>query len=90
MKSDFKKSFLNDIKKIKDKTLLERVEQTILEVEKAKTMQDISHLKKLKGNRKGIYYRITIGVYRIGVTIENDTVTFVVFDARKNIYKYFP
>jgi mRNA interferase RelE/StbE len=90
MKTDFRKSFLNDIKKVKDKTLLEKVEQVILNVEKAKTIQDIFHLKKLKGNKKGIYYRITLGIYRIGVTIENDTVTFVVFDARKNIYTYFP
>ena len=90
MKTDFRKSFLNDIKKIKDKALLGKIEQTILDVEKAKTIQDISRLKKLKGNKNGIYYRITVDAYRIGITIESDTVTFVVFDARKDIYKYFP
>ena len=90
MKTDFKKSFLHDIKKIKDEILLEKIEHTILAVEKAGTKWDIPNLKKLKGNTKGIYYRIQVDNYRIGVTIENDLVIFVIFDARKDIYKYFP
>ena len=90
MTTDFKKSFLKDIKKIKDKVLLAEIEQAILSVEDAATMQDIPRLKKLKGNKKGIYYRIKVGDYRIGVAIENETVTFAAFDDRKDIYKFFP
>ena len=89
MKTSFKNSFLNDIKKIKDKALLEKVKQTILDVEKAETIQGIPRLKKLKGSNKN-YYRITVGTYRLGVAIEDDRVIFVVFDARKDIYKHFP
>ena len=90
MTTDFKKSFLKDIKKIKDKVLLAEIEQAILSVEDAATMHDIPRLKKLKGNKKGIYYRIKVGDYRIGVAIENETVTFAAFDNRKDIYKFFP
>ena len=90
MTTDFKKSFLKDIKKIKDKALLAEIEQVILSVEGAATMQDIPHLKKLKGNKKGIYHRIKVGDYRIGVAIENEIVTFAAFDDRKDIYKFFP
>ncbi|GHV21944.1 hypothetical protein FACS189428_3190 [Clostridia bacterium] len=90
MKDDFKTSFLNDIKKIKDKKLLAKIRDVIKAVESAQTMQDIPDLKKLKGSRKGIYYRIKIDDYRIGVSIENEMVTFVVFGARKDIYKHFP
>ena len=90
MRTDFKKSFENDIKKIKDKVLSEKVKQVILTVETAKTIKDIPELKKLKGSKKGIYYRITIDNHRIGITIENNMVTFVIFCARKDIYKYFP
>jgi mRNA interferase RelE/StbE len=90
MKDEFKKSFLNDIKKIKDDAIRDMIHQVILSVENAETLQDISGLKKLKGAKKGIYYRIKVDKYRIGVTIENETVTFVTFDARKDIYKYFP
>jgi len=49
MNTDFKKSFLNDIKKIKDKTLKENVKFVILATENAKTKNDIPELKKLKG-----------------------------------------
>ena len=90
MRTAFKKSFLHDVKKIKDQVILDTIHQVILAVEEAKTLQDISALKKLKGTKKGIYYRIKVDSYRIGVTIENETVTFVVFDSRKDIYKYFP
>jgi mRNA interferase RelE/StbE len=90
MKDDFKKSFLNDIKKIKDKKLLVKIQEVINAVESAQTTQDIPELKKLKGSRRGIYYRIKIDDYRIGVSIENEVVIFVVFGARKDIYKHFP
>jgi mRNA interferase RelE/StbE len=90
MRTDFKKSFLRDIKKTKEKIVLGKVKQIILAVEQAETMQDIPDLKKLKGSKKGIYYRIEVDDYRIGITIENELITFVIFDTRKDIYKYFP
>ena len=90
MNIDFKRSFLNDIKKVKDKSLLSKIEQVICNVENAEKIQDIPELRKLKGNKKGIYYRIKINNYRIGVTIENSILTFVVFKPRKDIYTFFP
>ena len=90
MNTDFKKSFLNDIKKIKDQELKEKIKQMILCVENAQTLQVIPGLKKLKGYKRNIYYRITIDSHRMGVTIEDNLVTFVVFRPRKDIYKLFP
>ena len=88
MNTDIKNSFLRDIKKIIDPTLKEQIEQVILSVKEAKTTSDIPELKKLKGYK--IFYRIKVGAYRIGITIENDLVTFFVFMPRKDIYKLFP
>ena len=90
MNTDFKSSFLNDIKKVKDKNLLLKVEQSILDVENAEKIHDIQELRKLKGSKKGIFYRIKVDRYRIGVTIEDNTVTFVAFKPRKDIYTFFP
>ena len=90
MNTDFKPCFLRAIKKITDVLLLEVIEQVICSVEEAKTVKDIPELRKLKGYKNSIYYRIKLGDYRIGVTIENDLVTFVVFRHRKDIYKFFP
>jgi len=66
------------------------VDDAITSVEKAKSIKEIPNLKKLKGNKKGIFYRIKTGYYRIGVMIENDTVIFVICLPRKDIYKVFP
>lgn len=89
MRTSFKKSFAKDLKAhSKNKSLLARVEETILQVESAITITDITNLKKLKV--EGFYYRIRIGDYRIGLTIVDDMVTFVRVLHRKEIYRFFP
>ncbi|NPA92437.1 MAG: type II toxin-antitoxin system RelE/ParE family toxin, partial [Chloroflexi bacterium] len=36
------------------------------------------------------FYRIRLGDYRLGLEIEGDTVVFVRFLHRRDIYRYFP
>jgi len=88
MKIDPKNSFFRSLKKVAGPALKEEVEQVIEMVKKAPTIHEIPNLKKLKGYR--ICYRIKVGDYRIGVEIENSTVTLVTFGHRKDIYKSFP
>jgi mRNA interferase RelE/StbE len=82
------KSFVKDTKKIKDKKLLSKIADTIEQVQASKDSDEIKNLKKLKGSDS--YFRIRIGNYRIGISIEGDTVDFIRFLPRKDIYKYFP
>ncbi len=82
------KSFEKDTKRIKNKKLLSTIAETIEEVQKCNNSDEIKNLKKLKGAHH--YYRIRLGNYRIGISIEEDTVDFVRFLPRKDIYKYFP
>lgn len=88
MNVDFKKSFTRDLKKVKDKTLLQLVKDAIEEVEQGLNLQAIGNLKQLKGG--GSYFRIKIGDYRIGLKLEGDIVMFVRVLHRKEIYRYFP
>ena len=89
MNIEFKKSFAKDLKKkAKDANLRSRVQEIIRQVDDADLMDDIRNLKKLR--TKGKYYRIRLGDYRIGLTIEADTVCFVRFLHRSEIYRYFP
>lgn len=89
MKTEFRKSFLKDIKRLgKDDKLLGRIKDIILEVEAAAGITAISNLKKLKA--EGSYYRIRTGNCRIGLIIENSTVIFVRVLHRSEIYRYFP
>ena len=90
MKTEFKDSFLRDIRAVKDKKQRSRLKQFLLKVEKADNLSQISNLKKLKGQNKNFYYRYRIGDYRVGLIIKENTVVFVRFLNRKEIYRYFP
>ena len=88
MKVEFKESFAKDLKDLQDKSLLKRAKEVIEAVEQADSFVNIRNLKKLKGG--GNYFRLRVGDYRVGVVLESDTVIFVRFLNRKDIYKYFP
>jgi mRNA interferase RelE/StbE len=84
----FRESFVRDLRGVKDKTVADRVKQLIEDVERSKTLSEVPHLKKLKGGSS--FFRIRVGDYRTGVSIEGDTMTFVRFLHRKEVYRYFP
>lgn len=88
MKVGFRDSFAKDLRGVKAKGLLDRVREVIEYVEKADSLAELPNLKKLKGG--GNYFRVRVGDYRVGVALEGDTVVFVRFLDRKDIYKHFP
>lgn len=88
MNFEFEKAFVRDFKKLKSKELASAISEAIKQVSDASTSSEINNLKKLSGYKSA--FRIRIGDYRIGVIIERNTVTFVAFAHRKEIYKRFP
>ena len=88
MKVIFLKSFLNDIRKVKDKRLKSKIREMILKIEAAKSLDEIAGVKKMKGY--SIAYRIRIGDYRIGLYKENDCVELARALKRNDISKVFP
>jgi mRNA interferase RelE/StbE len=88
VKVDFRDSFAKDLKGVKEKGLLGRVREVIEAVERADSLTELPNLKKLRGG--GSYFRLRVGDYRVGVALEKDTVVFVRFLNRKDIYKHFP
>lgn len=80
--------FDKDVDKINNKLLLQKLQDSMKEIKKAESIHEIKHLKKMEGYQ--FFYRIRIGDYRIGVRIEKDTVFFIHFRNRKDIYKVFP
>jgi mRNA interferase RelE/StbE len=42
----------------------------------------------MRGSRE--YFRIRIGDFRLGLKLEGDTLVFIRFLNRKDIYRYFP
>jgi len=88
LKVEFNESFLKDLKAVKDKSLLAKVKAAIEASEQAETLDQITHLKKMRGSRE--YFRVRIGDFRLGLKIEGDTLVFIRFLNRKDIYRYFP
>ncbi len=88
MNFEIEKAFARDFRKLKSKELASSISLIIKQVSEASNQQEIPNLKKLTGYKSA--YRIRIGDYRIGVIIERNTIIFVAFAHRKEIYKRFP
>jgi mRNA interferase RelE/StbE len=88
LKVEFNNSFLRDLKQLREKRLKARVAEMIRFVEQAEGLDAITGLKKLSGESR--YYRLRLGDYRAGIMLDDDTVVFVRFLHRKDIYRYFP
>ena len=88
MDVSFKTGFLRDIKKVKDKKLLKKVEDAIEEIEMAENIKDIRNLKKLEGYEE--YYRLRVGEYRIGLIMVKGHIYLIRFLHRKDLYRKFP
>ena len=88
MKVEFLKQFSKDLDKISSKSIKNQIEELIIVLESAESLQSISNTKKLKGHRNA--YRIRIGDYRLGLFIENNTILIARLLHRKDIYKIFP
>lgn len=88
MKILFEESFAKDLKKIKDRKILNRLSLIIQEVKDATKIAKIRNLQKLKGYDS--HFRIKVSNYRIGIDRIDNSIIFVRFLHRKDIYKYFP
>jgi mRNA interferase RelE/StbE len=76
LRVEFRRSFVRDLQKVKDKALKSRAKETISQVEQAQSLEEIGHLRKLQGADR--YYRIRLGDYRIGIVVEEDTLSLSV------------
>lgn len=88
MRVAFKASFAKDLRKIKEKQLKIQVGEVIKLVEQSNSLHEVEHIKKIIGADN--YFRIKLGDYRIGLIFQDNTVFFVRFLHRKDIYRHFP
>ncbi len=84
----FRQSFVKDLQKIHSRQVKLRIKDAIDEVERASNMLELTNLRKLRGHLN--YYRIRVGDYRLGIVVDEDTVSFVRAPHRKEIYRHFP
>ena len=87
MQTRYERIFLKDIRRLRDKAVVKKLKEILIEFEHTKTIK-MHNLKKFKGF--DVYYRLRIGDYRLGLRCENDEVVMIRFVHRKDIYRSFP
>ncbi len=88
MKTIFLGSFLSDVKKIREARMRRAIADAIQNVESVDSVEKIRSIKRLSGHRE--YYRIRVGDWRVGLKINDNTVTFVRCLHRREVYRFFP
>jgi mRNA interferase RelE/StbE len=88
MNVEFSKNFEKQINHIRDSKLKDEIAGIVRLVMKAESLGQIPNIKKLKGFKSA--YRIRSGEYRIGIIIQSNTIYFMAFANRKDIYRIFP
>jgi mRNA interferase RelE/StbE len=81
------KQFARDLKNIDDKSIRVLVVAFVEEMENTKSLLSVCFIK-MKGFDS--FYKKRIRNYRIGVTLEKNTITFCRVLHRQNMYKKFP
>lgn len=85
----FDKSFIKAIDKVKDPSILKRIESVVYKLELIDSIDKMTNTKKLVGYTT--YYRIKIGDYRLGFETNNSKeIRLITILHRKDIYKKFP
>ena len=90
MELKFKESFKQDLKRIKNKKILQKVKELIDAIQSVSSLNNIQNIdiKKLRGHKS--FYRIRLGNYRVGIKLEGNKITFIRILHRKDFYRYFP
>ncbi len=82
---EYDKSFEKSLEKLKDHSLLPKVERIILNLERTDSLTELKNITKLAGYKR--YYRIKINEYRLGFEkIDKNKIRLIIIANRKDIY----
>ncbi len=88
MEINYRKIFLKDLS-VLPKEYRDKIEKLVFEIipkgDKSEIFERISKMKGYDG-----YYKIRIGMYRVGIRFQHDMLEFQRVMHRKDIYKFFP
>jgi mRNA-degrading endonuclease RelE of RelBE toxin-antitoxin system len=89
MKIKAERTFLKDLKKIKDNKIRAKIQEAVEAIEGASSVEEIKNLERLKGNPD--FYRLKFDYrYRLGLRIDDDTVELLRVGSREGFYNSFP
>jgi mRNA interferase RelE/StbE len=88
MHVNYHRQFEKDLEKYASPEQIQEIFDFVDALEKSTNIRDIQNIKKLSGFRE--FYRYRLGEYRIGFSLESNTVRLERFLHRKDIYKKYP
>ena len=80
--------FNRDLARIRNPDLSRRIGHIVEDLKAASTITEVRGVRRITGADD--HYRIRIGDYRLGVSVEGDAVTLLRFAHRREIYRVFP
>ena len=82
------RQFSRDVRGLGSAQIRRRLNQVIQELIGAASITEVSGVRRLRA--EGQHYRIRIGDYRLGITVDGETAVLRRFLPRGEIYRYFP
>jgi mRNA interferase RelE/StbE len=82
------RQFLRDVRRLGSVQIRRRLDRVIQELIEATSITEVSGVRRIRA--EGQHYRIRIGDYRLGTTMDGETVVLRRFLPRGEIYRYFP
>ena len=89
MKVETSPRFNRDLRRIREPAIARRVIRKIEEIEAAASIGEVANVRRMN-TASGRHYRIRIGDYRMGVTLDGATVVLHRLLPRDEIYRRFP
>ena len=82
------RQFSRDVRRLGSSQIRRRLDRTIQELIEVADITEVSGIKRLLA--EGQHYRIRIGDYRLGITMDGKIAVLRRFLPRGEIYRYFP
>ena len=82
------RQFSRDVRSLGTAQIRRRLDRVIQELLQAASIIEVNCVRRLRA--EGQHYRIRIGDYRLGITMDGETAVLRRFLPRGEIYRYFP
>ncbi len=82
------RQFSRDVRRLGSSQIRRRLDRTIQELIEVADITEVSGVRRLLA--EGQHYRIRIGDYRLGITMDGEIAVLRRFLPRGEIYRYFP
>ena len=89
MRIRYKPGFRRDIRRIRDADTIRRINSVIADLCDANSIGEVSNIRRIRAAR-GSHYRVRIGDYRLGVTLDGDVAILAAIGHRREVYRRFP